>query len=44
MEIPELGAKTTAMIGEDGRAQIQMKVEGLERWWGGVLMVLVRDW
>lgn len=32
VEIPELGAKTTASIGDDGRAAIHLVVKGLERW------------
>jgi beta-glucuronidase len=32
VEIPELGAKTTALVGEDGRAAIQINAPGLERW------------
>jgi beta-glucuronidase len=31
-EIPELGAKTEATTGEDGRALIHFDVKGLERW------------
>ena len=32
VEIPELGAKTAATTGEDGRAQIHFNVRGLQRW------------
>ena len=32
VEIPELGAKTTAQIGEDGRAAIRIEAKQLERW------------
>lgn len=32
VEIHELGAKTSAVTGEDGRAPFQMQVQGLERW------------
>ncbi len=32
VEIPELGAKATATVGEDGRAAIRLEAKGLERW------------
>jgi beta-glucuronidase len=32
VEIPELKAKTTATVGDGGRAQIHLGVQGLERW------------
>lgn len=32
VEIPELGAKTSASTGDDGRAAIHFGVQGLERW------------
>lgn len=32
VEIPELGAKTSASTGDDGRAAIRFSVQGLERW------------
>jgi len=32
VEIPELNAKTTADVGDGGRAAIQIPVSGLERW------------
>ena len=32
VEIPELGARTSAVAGEDGRASIHLPVQGLERW------------
>jgi len=32
VEIPELGAKTSSVTGEDGRAAIHFEVSGLERW------------
>jgi beta-glucuronidase len=32
VEIPELNAKTSADIGDDGRAAIHFSVEGLKRW------------
>jgi beta-glucuronidase len=32
VEIPELGAKTSAAIGADGRAAIHFKVKNLQRW------------
>jgi len=32
VEIPELGARTSAVAGEEGRAAIHMAVQGLERW------------
>jgi beta-glucuronidase len=32
VEIPELGAKTSSQVGEDGRAPIGFPVTGLERW------------
>jgi beta-glucuronidase len=32
VEIPELKAKATAQIGDDGRAQLHFAVKGLERW------------
>jgi beta-glucuronidase len=32
VEIPELGAKTSAIAGEDGRAAIRVSTTGLERW------------
>jgi beta-glucuronidase len=32
VEIPELGAKTSAAIGEDGRTAIHFSVHGLQRW------------
>jgi beta-glucuronidase len=32
VEIPELGAKTSAVAGEDGRAAIRFTVSNLERW------------
>jgi beta-glucuronidase len=32
VEIPELGAKTLAAVGEDGRAAIRLEVKGLGRW------------
>jgi beta-glucuronidase len=32
VEIPELGAKTSALVGEGGRAEIRMDVKGLQRW------------
>jgi beta-glucuronidase len=32
VEIPELGAKTTAMVGDAGLAAIRLEVKGLERW------------
>jgi beta-glucuronidase len=31
-EIPELGAKTTATLGEDGKAEIHFDARGLQRW------------
>jgi beta-glucuronidase len=32
VEIPELGARTSSVAGEDGRAAIHLAVQGLERW------------
>ena len=32
VEIPELGARTSSVAGEDGRATIHLAVQGLERW------------
>ena len=32
VEIPELGAKTSAVTSDDGRAAFQIEVKGLERW------------
>jgi beta-glucuronidase len=32
VEIPELGVKTSAVTGEDGRATIRVSASGLERW------------
>jgi beta-glucuronidase len=32
IEIPELGAKSTAQVGNDGRALIHFGVKGLQRW------------
>jgi len=32
VEIPELGAKTSAVAGEGGRAAVRLEVKGLERW------------
>ena len=32
VEIPELGANTSATTGDDGRAAIHFEVKGLERW------------
>jgi beta-glucuronidase len=32
VEIPELGAKTSATVGSEGRAAIRLTVQGLERW------------
>jgi beta-glucuronidase len=32
VEIPELAAKTTAAVGQDGRAAIRLDVKSLERW------------
>jgi beta-glucuronidase len=32
VEIPELGAKTTAKVGDAGRAAIRLEVKGLKRW------------
>ena len=32
VEIPELAAKTSAVTGDDGRAQIHVEAEGLEHW------------
>ena len=32
VEIPELGAKTSATAGDCGRAEIRLTVQGLERW------------
>jgi beta-glucuronidase len=32
VEIPELGAKTSAMVGDGGRAAIRLEVKGLKRW------------
>lgn len=32
VEIPELGARSSATAGEDGRAAIRFEVKGLERW------------
>jgi beta-glucuronidase len=32
VEIPELGAKATAMLSENGRAAIRIEVKSLERW------------
>jgi beta-glucuronidase len=32
VEIPELNARTTALVGEDSRAAIRLEVKGLERW------------
>jgi len=32
VEIPELGAKTTATIGEDDRAALRLDAKGLQRW------------
>jgi beta-glucuronidase len=32
VEIPELGAKTTAMVGDAGLAAIRLEVKGLKRW------------
>jgi len=32
IEIPELGTKTTAKVGDGGLAAIRMEVKGLERW------------
>lgn len=32
VEIPELGAKSSATTGEDGRAAVRFAVKGLERW------------
>ncbi|MGA2673674.1 MAG: glycoside hydrolase family 2 TIM barrel-domain containing protein [Terracidiphilus sp.] len=32
VEIPELAAKTSAALGEEGRAALRLEVKGLERW------------
>jgi beta-glucuronidase len=32
VEIPELGAQTSAMVGDGGRAAIRLEVKGLKRW------------
>jgi beta-glucuronidase len=32
VEIPELGANSTAKVGEDGRAMIRFEAKGLQRW------------
>jgi beta-glucuronidase len=32
VEIPELGAKTSATVGSEGRAEIRLTVQGPERW------------
>jgi beta-glucuronidase len=32
LEIPELGARTSATTGQDGRAPIRLAAKGLERW------------
>jgi beta-glucuronidase len=32
VNIPDLGAKTTATVGPEGRAPIRLEVKGLERW------------
>jgi len=32
VELPDLGARTTAQVGQDGRAPIHFRAKGLERW------------